>query len=489
MRKSFFLALIVILVMLGLYFISEKGYFSSNIFRKVQYWKSDIVAATNKEATVVWLNVFVHGTVGVSLAFLDFAAVQSDTLENSLYKKTVSVMRKDKCFYQDQPIADKGLHRIEPSFEFVKKDDYYYAAYPVLQAFEEVSSLVNSSGQKPQNIYYLFGWSGVLSQKRRRCEALRLYNQLVSEVEIFKKLGFIPKIRILTHSHGGNLCLNLAGFHHCLNNSAESEKFYCKFTISSYIKELFERTLATSFDKEVAFTKKGQKRFDYCPENSNLFVDELIMLGTPIQEETSLFIESSFFGKVYNIYSEADVIQSMDYVTTAKKQSFQRIDDHEFGDGKYYQVSIKVKPLGGKENAVVVKQPIKQAPFWQVLLGLRDTSRKSSHPTHKELWFVVPPDKTPNNFLRPLPIVCFYPIIKKLQEQESCCRDFDFEVDKENNNYTFTLKDKDNHVATLSYDSNIFEDLKEQAKPWIMPRDNSKIMRNIMNKFIEMKSS
>jgi hypothetical protein len=312
---------------------------------------------------------------------------------------------------------------------------------------------------------------------------MRFFNQLSAEVDMFRQLGFNPKVRLLGHSHGGNLCLNLAGFSHSLSSSSEREAFYSNYSISSNIKDFFTEAINTSFEKEVAISKKGQKRFDYCPEKKDLFVDELIMFGTPLQEETMLFIESPFFGKVYNIYSEADLIQGMDYVSTIKSQSLQKIDDKEFGKNKFFQIKVVVEPCQEKGiNFNCSKNKLKRTvPWWQVLLGLSDTSRSNSSPTHKEFWFLIPDDKTPNNFLRPMPIVCLFPIIKILQEQDFAKRDMDFVVSKTSSSYSFKLKSECGSLQkSITLDRLLIDELRNKFTPWIITKDNSKIMRKIM---------
>ena len=49
-----------------------------------------------------------------------------------------------------------------------------------------------------------------MSKTYRLKEALRFYNALQEELIKLQHQGIYPKIRIITHSHGGNLSLNLA---------------------------------------------------------------------------------------------------------------------------------------------------------------------------------------------------------------------------------------------------------------------------------------
>src|SRR3990167_2086315 len=60
------------------------------------------------------------------------------------------------------------------------------------------------------NHFYTFGWSGSLSFKAREKAGKELYDgtvKLLSEYQ--KKYGKIPKLRIWTFSHGGNVALNM----------------------------------------------------------------------------------------------------------------------------------------------------------------------------------------------------------------------------------------------------------------------------------------
>ena len=68
--------------------------------------------------------------------------------------------------------------------------------------------------------------------------------------------------------------------------------------------------------KELARQIQGQKRFDYVPVEKNFSIDELILLGTPIQPETESFLQSAIFKKVYNVYSSEDTVQQADWVST-----------------------------------------------------------------------------------------------------------------------------------------------------------------------------
>jgi hypothetical protein len=106
--------------------------------------------------------------------------------------------------------------------------------------------------------FYVFGWSGALNGARRQEAGKKLYIQLAQIVDIYRaEYGTEPVIRLLTHSHGGNLAL-------CMARLEDTHPFA---------------------------------------------IDELIMLACPVQYETCDAIKSSLFTQIYNIYSPLDLIQ------------------------------------------------------------------------------------------------------------------------------------------------------------------------------------
>jgi hypothetical protein len=111
---------------------------------------------------------------------------------------------------------------------------------------------------------YIFGWSGKLSFKERKKEAGILYNDLYMLIKSYKeKYDKQPYIRIITHSHGGNVALNLA---------------------NEYIKD----------------------------PHPSMAIDELILLACPVQKETAAYAASPLFKKIYSLYSHGDIIQILD---------------------------------------------------------------------------------------------------------------------------------------------------------------------------------
>lgn len=110
--------------------------------------------------------------------------------------------------------------------------------------------------------FYVFGWSGALSNKARFDDAKILFDEISRFVEALRSENVNFSINIITHSHGGNVALNLAN--HAKENGA-------KFKI-----------------------------------------EKLILLACPIQEQTCQLVNHEIFKNVYNIYSTSDLIQIID---------------------------------------------------------------------------------------------------------------------------------------------------------------------------------
>lgn len=111
--------------------------------------------------------------------------------------------------------------------------------------------------------FYLYCWPGDLSFAQREQSARELYTALTDLVADYKKKHDTqPTLRIITHSHGGNVALNLAPLHE--------------------------------------------------EQQNDLIIDELILLACPVQKATEKFASSSLFKRVYALHSHLDMIQVLD---------------------------------------------------------------------------------------------------------------------------------------------------------------------------------
>ena len=125
----------------------------------------------------------------------------------------------------------------------------------------------------PFEAFYIFGWSGGMNNRERKEAAKNLYLSIIEIFECYKLQNKIPKITIITHSHGGNVALNLAK----LNKN-----------------------------------------------NNNVFIEKLIMLACPVQNKTKENVKNPFFKKIYSFYSTMDFLQVLDPQGFHKKKNCQK---------------------------------------------------------------------------------------------------------------------------------------------------------------------
>ncbi len=458
-----------------------------NLYKSL--WHKKIKPKITQVGQEKWITIFTHGAFGSVLGLLNTFEVIKDNIKGTRYKKLIGKMRKNPHFYTHQPILQKGLVKIKPSFELSASKNNKYAAYPIIKAYETI--LQEISPAKEQNFFYTFGWSGLMSQNQRRKEAIRFYNALNDEISKYSQMGINPKIRIIAHSHGGNLALNLAAVKTCLNN-LENKSELEVIAINDDEKEsllCMMQRIKNLPTKENVKTKKGQKVFDYIPIKKDLVINELIMFGTPIQAETEYFAFHDLFQKVYNFYSEEDIVQKMDWITTKKYYSEQRLSLLDKIKGKIKDRLKLPKVIQVKimmEREVITKKlteklqetdtiltlttnPIqKNQSFWRRLLDRAKGlwQKATSDPTHRELWFASWDKK---DMLSPLPTVIFTPImvnaIEKISEQID---DLDLNICFTGQTLTFyVLKHNDAQIRDkVSIYRKIIEKIKSKIKKW-----------------------
>lgn len=135
-------------------------------------------------------------------------------------------------------------------YKFSDCDDNFCFKWVMKQLIEKSNGLFNPE------YCHIFCWSGQLSHKARIEAAQNLHNELI---KLYRKNPDIPLI-IFTHSHGGNVVLNLAGIN--------EEKPYS--------------------------------------------IDSLVLLACPVQEKTKSYIFDDLFKEIFSIYSSWDMIQVLD---------------------------------------------------------------------------------------------------------------------------------------------------------------------------------
>lgn len=116
--------------------------------------------------------------------------------------------------------------------------------------------------QFPLETFYTFGWSGALSFEDRKEAAQKLYAAMGDLDTNFRQTYHrAPKIQLISHSHGGNVVLNIAA-----------------------VKD----------------------------PHSPITIDRAILMACPVQEETKQFIHDPIFNHVDVIYSSGDITQVLD---------------------------------------------------------------------------------------------------------------------------------------------------------------------------------
>ena len=309
----------------------------------------------------VWLTVFVHGIVSITpyVTVTNFPRFLTDNLEDSPYGETVTLIRKNPFFFQNQTIQAQGLVPIELN------TDKPGAAASALATFYDKIGQLNS--QKPtKNYYYTYGWSGLLSRSARCSDALKFIQALEQEIAHFRSQGIDPKIRLVGYSHGGTVILKLA-----------------------LVKRQHNVPL-------------------------NFAIDETIFLGTPIQFDTDYLIEDPLYKKVYNIFSRSDRVQKLDFFSCGQFFSDQVFKPHcgfEQLPDKLTQIEIRMIRKKG-EACLPLCVADEQAPLIydgkKCIKAIRNVS-----PGHGELWFFgwTPLHYRKTFVLYPFPFVTFLSFI------------------------------------------------------------------------------
>lgn len=185
-------------------------------------------------ATVPWITVWIHGTQP------SFDKVPGKRLRTAL------IRHAHELFY-----CKSGLHSINTQPKTNRHHEF-------ARLLHEVDPM-----RFPVEYFYTFGWSGDLNFDVRYQAGKYLYLDLVKLVDEFVHAhGVTPNIRLITHSHGGNVALNLS----------------------------------------LAQAEYGK----------NLVVNELVLLACPVQEKTAFLVQDTLFKKIYSLYSSLDVLQIVD---------------------------------------------------------------------------------------------------------------------------------------------------------------------------------
>ena len=261
-----------------------------------------------------WITILVHGAIGfgANLKGRTISQIKRDAIEGSVYERNVLKIRKHPYLFALQPIGKYGLH-------LIPKNDCLNAA----SIFSELyTAMAERFECKESNTFYTFGWSGLISEKRRQCAARKFYCLLKELIAAKKKLHPNLKIRLIGYSHGATMFLKFAKLR---------EKEFCKDTF---------------------------------------MIDQTVMLGLPVNKEVTKAVTCPPFKKIYHIYSKGDKIQRLDIFTSTyvfSERTFKGLDADNLT-----QIELRITaPLRRMPNKVLpanMRGMINQAPghveFW-----------------------------------------------------------------------------------------------------------------------------
>lgn len=317
---------------------------------------------TTDEDNGPWVTIFVHGIMSIQphLTLQNAMRFVRDDVQHTIYSKTVEYMRLDPYFYLNQAMLEFGLKKID-------LNDLQPGNAPnaIARIYDEVTHLVSPL---TTNTYYTFGWSGLLSPSARYNDSIKLLQELTRELEEnYWKQGIYPKIRLVGYSHGGNVCLNLAA-----------------------------------------------ARQNTAPQ-SHISIDELILVGVPIQTETDYLSNDPIFKKIYHFFSQTDRIQRIDFF------SFNRIFSRRyFRNSNNFKVPKKLMQIDMKFTRSAHtnrKNPKKQAAYVNYnnsgIVSGRSRLLRDCSPGHLEFWFFgwSPKHYRESFLLHPLPAFITIPYI------------------------------------------------------------------------------
>jgi hypothetical protein len=339
----------------------------------------NIYASTEQntsDAQEPWITVFVHGMLNVAphINFKNVCLLMQDSISDTVYAHTVRHMRQDPFFYLNEAMGPIGWQKLDPS-----NLNKGLASNAIAHIYNEMLKIAHLPYKN--NVYYTYGWSGLMSLRQRYEEAEDLLVGIHRLVEKYTQgKGITPKVRVIGYSHGGNVALNMARIH--------AEKY----------------------------------------PDMDIHIAELILMGMPVQIETDIFTESPIFEKIYHFYSRLDRIQRLDLFSVNRIFSARRFENRRTFKvpTKLTQVQVKFSRLRkNKTRSSALCTHACNPQISNYRSGQRRCLRDAS-PGHIELWFFK---WTTGGYredfpIAPLPVITLVPyMISELQKIEDCLAD------------------------------------------------------------------
>jgi hypothetical protein len=292
----------------------------------------------------VWVNVFIHGIVRPVVDITDMIQIARQKTKQTKYKHVTKYVRRNSDVHRTQPSQGIGLLPIK-----MEPNPDNNGSRAIVAVIKKLKHNMNPSNQAKE-LYYTFGWSGLLDYSSRQKAAIFLYRKLIRLMNDLKNEGLKPKLRIIAYSHGGNVAVQMANL------------------------------------------DPWNKR------KSQLTINEFIALGMPVQRENDVLIRHPMFERVYHFYSIGDIPQKLDFVSTDFAASHRRYQARQCFEipSKLTQIQVRFSKTVNRKRK----------------FNKKDTTM-TYDPTHIELWSFgwLPKNYNKQSPIFPFPMAAFAPYI------------------------------------------------------------------------------
>ena len=252
--------------------------------------------------------IFVHGTTNLRYLKKKFFSLRFiynfilKKIDKNYYDLTIKNRWENIKLNEFNYIIgfNEGLQKIEEK-DFDEFKNLPEGAFLTLEWFKKI---YYQEILKEDYDFYVFNWDGLIYDISRIDASKKLYDSIINLKKEYLKKGINLKINIISYSHGGNV--------------------------------------ASLFGK-----KAEENNF-----NEIDFIESLIFLGTPVTDylKSAILLKNKdeyFFKKVFNIYSEKDIIKSLGEFLHSRK-TYKNIKDID-REG-FFQIRFKYAKRKNKKH-------------------------------------------------------------------------------------------------------------------------------------------
>lgn len=326
----------------------------------------------------VVLTVFIHGTSMLGITSAPLSYVTSKKWYQRYYERLQRKWRTKHWSYRDGVHGQKGLHPVD----VISGSNISPMTMPLINAYRTIHGHV-ADHVDTLHLYDMFGWGGELLHEGRCRAAIEGYSLLSKRVRELKQQGYDVRLRLVTHSHGGNVALLMAALSAYLKQQSLEDKS----------QRCMVQEIGTMFEKMGYITTQA---------DVDLVVDEAIFLAMPVLEETAWLSMQPFFNEVWHLYSDNDTVQGADWLST-KGRSKKRLDHIINVDSCRHHPIRQMKIMTDRVLDQKNKKK-KSLVLWRNLTrGGKVRSRFIADPNHNDFWIVDWENK--RNSLGLLPLI------------------------------------------------------------------------------------